>query len=164
MMQEHKDSPGEPSDDGNLVESLSMLRRLEPPLTSRIANRAVVIAELKAMEAAVVMQTLPWWRRSIAVPVPLAASLLAIVVIGVPLITSAWSDARRADAPIAPLTVAKKQPGYLSERAPVASAPLKTAPRQTAAIARDYFVTETYLCGVGRVRSHSRYSNPENSP
>ena len=163
-MQEHENTPEDPSDDGRLAEAFALLRRLQPPLASQIANRAVVNAELRALEVAVPTRPLPWWRRSIAVPVPLAASLLAIVAITVPLTANAWLVSRRTDAPPAALNGGDKQQAGASERAAVASAPFETASRQTAGNAKDDFVTETYLCGVGRVSSHARYSSPENSP
>src|SRR5689334_4244864 len=74
-MNEYRESLPEPDDDTLLEEMLSNLKRLEPPLETRIANRQAVSAALSAFEAVKRPRELPWWRRSVSIPVPFAAAL-----------------------------------------------------------------------------------------
>lgn len=144
-------------EDTDLAEAFAQLRRLEPSISARLANRAAVAAELRALEAAAPGQQQPWWRRSISVPLPLAASLLAIVAITAPMSAKAWLEARQPDGP--PTVTAHEYP----QNHPT-TGDSRSAERRQATGRSGYSVTETYLCGVGPINSNSRYSQTENTP
>lgn len=140
-MTENHTSPPEPGDDPILDEALSHLKRLQPPLESRIANRMAVATALDELNAVKQQRPLPWWRRSIAVPVPVAASVAVLSAIAFA------SSFRGGPAQL-----------HVSER--VSQSPIaQRAPRSRAEL--KFYETETYLCGVGRVSSESHYSFQE---
>jgi hypothetical protein len=142
MTDNHDDSLPEPSDDPMLDEALSHLKRLEPPLETRIANRKAVAAALAEQNAANQQGPLPWWRRSIAVPVPVAASVAALVAFVLVSGIRDWQERpMHADGPTKQSSIAKRTQNARGE--------LK------------FYETETYLCGIGRVSSESHYSIEE---
>ena len=149
-MNDHYDSLPESGDDPLLEEIYSHLKRLEPPLETRVANRVAVAAELGRLLDASRKQRLPWWRRSISIPVPLAASLLALAALVLPSIYREGREqpAMHVDAPVQPEKGAAdrriENPGK-AKRTPAGQVVMK------------YYETETYLCGVGRVSSETRY-------
>ncbi len=155
-MNDDERSLNEP-EDADLAETFAHLRRLEPSMAARLANRAAVAAELRAIEAADVLRERPWWRRSISVPMPVAASLLALLAITAPMSATAWLEARQVDGP--PAVGANDVP-----HDQVASGDSRIVARRQPAESRGYSVTETYLCGVGRINSNARYSQTENTP
>src|SRR5437868_804055 len=140
----------EADDDPLLAEIISHLKRLEPPLETRVANRVAVAAELSRLLDANRKQRLPWWRRSIAIPVPLAASLLVLAALVLPSILRdrQKQPAMHADAPDHP------ENGAADSRI---ENPGKAKRTQAGQVVMRYYETETYLCGVGRVNSEIRY-------
>jgi len=142
MMDNHDALP-ESDDDRTLHEALSRLRQLEPPPETRIANRAAVAAALDAWHAARRQHQLPWWRRSIAVPVPVAASVAVVAALALA------SSFRGGAEQLPPQVGEPDKQSSIVERAPRSRAELK------------YYETETYLCGIGRVSSESHYSLEE---
>jgi hypothetical protein len=142
-MTENHESLPEPGDEPILDEALSHLKRLQPPLESRIANRAAVATALDELNAVKQRSQLPWWRRSIAVPVPVAASVLLLTTLAV-------SANFRGGREQLPLQVSEQdKQSSIAQRVPRSRAELK------------YYETETYLCGIGRVSSESHYSLEE---
>jgi hypothetical protein len=153
-MNDPHDPLPEPGDDPMLEEILSLLKRLEPPLETRLANRRAVAAELGALLAVNQKRHVPWWRRSISIPVPAAACLAVLAALA---LTSSF----RGGQGQSPVRMAA--PDQPAERA-------TDAPREKAAIAKhapdaqpvlEYYATETYLCGIGRVNWESGYSIKE---
>jgi hypothetical protein len=139
----------EPGDDA-LLEMLSRLQRLEPPLETRIANRMAVAAELASLGVLNRKRHVPWWRRCVSVPVPIAASLAVLAALVLASSFRSWQEqaAVQVAAPHQPARGAAD------------------VPRQKTAIAKrtpdtrtesKYYATETYLCGIGRVNSESHY-------
>lgn len=142
-MTENYESLREPGDDPILDEVLSHLKRLEPPLETRVANRLAVAAALGELSAVKQRSQLPWWRRSIAVPVPVAASVLLLTTLAV-------SANFRGGREQLPLQVSEQdKQSSIVRRAPRSREVLK------------FYETETYLCGIGRVSSESHYSLEE---
>ncbi len=152
-MNDDERSPGEP-EDTELAEAFAQLRRLEPSMSARLANRAMVATALRVADAA---RERRWWRRSISVPMPVAASLLALLAITASISAAAWLEARQADGPSA--AGANENPQNHS-----ATGDSRIVARRQAAEAPGYSVSETYLCGVGRINSNSRYPQTENTP
>jgi len=147
---ENRDFAPEPDEDPMLDEVLSGLKRLEPPLESRIANRMAIAAELSSLNLAKNQDALPWWRRSISVPVPVAASLIVLAALALPSSFRGWQvrSSVEVDAPRQSVDGEPKSPlenPLLAERSHAADRVLT------------YYESETYLCGVGRVNSETRY-------
>jgi hypothetical protein len=149
-MTDNHDSLPAPGEDPVLDEALSQLKRLQPPLESRIANRMAVASALDELNAMKQRRQLPWWRRTIAVPVPVAACLLVLTTLAV----AANFRGESGQSPMhtnAPENPAMSDPGArdkqsaLARRSPTARAELK------------FYETETYLCGIGRISSESHY-------
>lgn len=145
------------SEGTDLAETLAQLRRLEPSMAARLANRAAVTAELRAIEAADVLRERPWWRRSISVPMPVAASLLALLAITAPMSAAAWLKAGETAERPAATTNDHPQNHFTTGDSRIVA-------RRQPAESPGYSVTETYLCGVGRINSNARYSKTENTP
>lgn len=153
-MIDNDDSLPEPGDDPMLDEAFSFLKRLEPPLESRIANGLAIAAALSELNAMKQRRQLPWWRRSIAVPVPIAACLLVLTTLAV----AANFRGERGQSPMhtgAPENPANSNPGARDKQSALA----RRSPTPRAAL--KYYETETYLCGIGRVSSESHYSIEE---
>jgi hypothetical protein len=149
-MNDHHDSLPEPGDDPMLEEVLSRLKRLEPPLETRIANRMAVAAELSASSNVNRQRHLPWWRRSISVPVPIAASLVVLAAFALQSSFRGWQERppMHVSGPNQPVEGAADVRG---EKTAIA----KRTPNGHAVL--EYYETETYLCGIGRLKSESGY-------
>ena len=140
----------EREDDADLESLLSPLKRIEPPAAARDEFRAAVAAELD--RSAVVRKRGPWWRRTIAVPVPVALSAALLMSASV-----AWSVSRSpADG--------GTEIDSSTRPTPVAPAPSLAVPRALAELRPvrpssnvEYVSTEVYVCGVGPVKSTSSY-------
>lgn len=152
-MTDNHDSLPEPGDDPMLDEAFSHLKRLEPPLEARIANRVAVATALGALSTAKLQRQLPWWRRSISVPIPIAASLAALVAFVLATSLRDWQE--RPMHANAPKQVLESEAGVRGKHPAIAK---RTANARTEL---KYYETETYLCGIGRVSSESRYSIEE---
>lgn len=149
-MNDHQDCFPEPSDDPILEELLSHLKRLEPPLETRIANRMAIAAELSTLRTVTRQRQLPWWRRSLSIPVPIAASLVVLAAFVLPSSFRGWQERtpNHVAAPVQPVEDAADGQGeqaVIAKRTSDADAALK------------YYETGTYLCGIGRLKSESGY-------
>lgn len=145
MNAEPDSSPGS-KDDRLLAELLAPLQGIEPPLESRITNRRAISAALSSLSAAAPYVNLPWWRRSISIPMPLAAAL----VLAVAALVFSQIRARR-----------HQLPDSTNSPAPIAVVPAAKTSAVDAPPAVKHFETETYLCGVGRVSSESYFAIQE---
>ncbi len=149
-MNDNRDSVPEPSDETALNEQLARLKQLQPPLETRVANHIAVaqaLAELKRMPH---QCQLPWWRRSISLPVPVAASVALLAAMSLASSFRNWPEESRIHAS-APQHAGQNNAGNRGEHLTVA----KHAPRPAAELR--YYETETYLCGVGRLSSETGY-------
>lgn len=75
------DPSPEPLEEQALFDLLGPLRDLQAPLATQIANRqslANVLHERRQQSASRPRQ---WWRRSVSVPIPLAAAILLLAVV-----------------------------------------------------------------------------------
>lgn len=135
-MNDAKQMP-EPSDDAFLTACLATLKQLEPSLASRLQNRLAIANQLHQRQSAIGRKPSVWWRRSISIPIPIAAAAVLLLVRA-----TIWNLIRPANS--APQTAATQ-------------APTKDAssPSELPAIA--YFETGTYLCGIGRLKSDYGY-------
>jgi hypothetical protein len=133
-----------------LDEVFSQLRRIELPSEAKILNRQVVMDELAHLQATGQNLVAPWWRRTIMVPVPLAVCLT--VAAGLMLF---WILFENLVAPAVQF-VAPHQPDQQSAHMPSTSAVVTTPAVNTRPVV-EYYETETYLCGIGRLKSESGY-------
>lgn len=156
-MNDDNDLTADSGDDAVLEEMFSQLRRLEPPLEARIANRLAIAAELSGLLQNRQELPRPWWRRSISVPVPIAASLLALVAF---LLASTFRgrDERAPVQVVAPEHPAPRETETTREKTALAMQSEDARP------ALEYYETETYLCGIGRLNSVSGYFIKEQKP
>ena len=151
-MNDSSDSLSDDGDDRSLEEFLSHVKRVEPPLESRVEIRTAVAVELCRLATGNRSRPLAWWRRTVAVPVPLALSLAALL-----LTTSVlqWNSRRGSVPPSVDAASAARRAGRVGdmphEHAPVARHALNLPP------AVEYYETETYLCGIGRLSSQTMY-------
>ena len=147
------DSHLQPDDDGKLEQILSHLKHLEPPLEARIVLRRVVAAELSRAGSASRQGNRAWWRRSISIPVPVAASILLVTVFAI-VFTVRGGPAPGPPGLAAP-HLSEESVGATGDRVAVAA----RMPQMRATT--KYYAAETYLCGIGRVNSESRYITQE---
>jgi hypothetical protein len=148
MNHEH-DSLPEPGDDPMLDEALSHLKRLEPPLETRIGNRIAVADALSSLRGANRQRRLPWWRRSVSIPVPIAASVLVVLAAFV-----AQSGLRGGPEQPPAHTVA---PVQSAEFVADASRNGTTGSAPNSRPVLKYREAQTYVCGIGRLKSESGY-------
>jgi hypothetical protein len=127
----------EPSDDAFLTACLATLKQLEPSLDSRLQNRLAIANQLHQRQSAIERKPSVWWRRSISIPIPVAAAV-ALLLVG----ATIWNVIRPANS--TPQTAATH-----------ARANDANSPSVLPAIA--YFETGTYLCGIGRLTSDYGY-------
>ncbi len=150
-MNDHQDSFPEPGDDTILEELLSHLKRLEPPLETRIANRMAIAAELSSLRTVNQQRHLTWWRRSFSIPVPIAACL--VVLTAFVLLSRFHGSQKRTPTDVtAPVQSVEAAANDKGEQAAIAK---HTSDRHAVL---EYYETETYLCGIGRLKSESGYS------
>ena len=158
-MNPDNDSSHDDDDHQFTADFLAPLRQIAPDRNTVVRLRAAVDAELRQTRP--VTQHTPWWRRSVAVPLPvlIAASLLFAVVL-------AQSAFRSADQQSATAAVSHKQP---LKPAAAAQHP-KDVPRGTPDGGRqsssdEPLITthETYLCGLGRIDLTTTYTFQETS-
>jgi hypothetical protein len=139
-------------DELEIQPTMELLKRLEPTLASRIKNRRIVATGLATHERRFLSSSVPWWRRSISIPLPVA---LAVVL----LLASAflWLPMLR-DRP-GGFAVSSNSAEPFSGTAAVAT-PAKSS-RANAERTLGYSATETYLCGIGRIKDESIYEVKE---
>ena len=143
-----------PARDPILDEAFLQLRGLEPSAECRGLNRAVIADTLQRVATAHRLPTVPWWRKTIAVPVPVAA--VAVILAAIALFSSLRSGQPQQKTQT--INGAHTLP-IARGNGVVASADV-TKPTKTAG----YFETETYLCGIGRLNSESGWQIPEENP
>ena len=73
-------SPGS-FDEQSLCDLLAPLRDLQAPLATQIANRQSLANVLHERRQQSASRPRPWWRRSVSVPIPLAAAILLLAVV-----------------------------------------------------------------------------------
>lgn len=134
-------------DDDTLRELLSDLKKLEPPPKTRQVIRQRVTSALASTARENSDKKTPLWRRTIAVPWPIAAACLALLF-------ASWSWILAGDRSVAEVesqlvnTIAK-QPH---------SPPVAVEQRQMTLERRE---TTTYLCGVGPIYKSTLYFSSE---
>jgi hypothetical protein len=125
-------------EDPALERALSGLRSIEPPLAARIQNRTAIAEALSSLTSANRRRRLPWWRRSISVPFPVAACLVLIAALALALrFRSDGEQSHAASAPSDKDAIVTSQP----DARPVLV----------------YRETATYLCGIGQLKSTHGY-------
>jgi hypothetical protein len=149
-MNAHNNSLPEPNDDSRLEELLAPLKHLEPPLEARIANRQAVSAALCSLQAVNRQSQLPWWRRSVVIPVPLAAALSLVMAVALYASFRNWQEQPA-------LVVATPAQPTKAMAAAGGNETVVAMPTADAHPTWKHYETETYLCGVGRVNSESYY-------
>jgi hypothetical protein len=141
-MNAHNNPSPAPNDDKQLEEMLAPLIRIEPPPEARIANRQAVSAALHSFHVLNEQRHLPWWRRSIAIPTPLAAALVLLMAIS---FYSSFRNWQKSSVPLIGASNSAAQLPAVAHQQPVV----------------EHYETETYLCGVGRINSESYYAIKE---
>jgi len=152
-MNDFQEQQPEADDERLLEEAFSILKRMEPPLEARIANRQSVAAALG--ESSVVNPAAqPWWRRSVAVPVPLAAAIaLLMAVLVYSSFRPGWEPAKEVViAPSRSVTETKVQPS---------EAPSAAKSKSESLAKWKHYQSEVYLCGVGQLSSETYYGVQE---
>ncbi len=123
------------------------LKDVLPSEQGRLNTRMALAAELGRQQAARQRRELPWWRRKVSLPVPLAAALVLMAALAVPLAIGAWLGELPAWVP-----TAKESPRGAGQDDVQRLAIDKASGAEPAGL----YETETYLCGVGRIRLESR--------
>ena len=151
-MNEPMDHQPDQEADGPLEDLLSPLKWMSPPRESQLANRAAVARELSRL-AAVTDARPRWWRRSIPVPVPVAAGLAAVLLVSLAMsLQTAWRSLPTGGAPQMRPTEARETDRVgAPARSAIAGGGGGSRP------AAGYYETEVYLCGLGRLSSESGY-------
>jgi hypothetical protein len=140
----------EPNDDPALERVLSPLRSIEPPLVARVENRIAVAEALCSLMSANRKRRSAWWRRSISVPVPIAACFL--VVCSLPLALRFHGESQPSPAHMAER---ERRPEHAvgASRETVTVAPGEPDARPVLV----YRESATYVCGIGQLKSTRGY-------
>lgn len=159
-MNDHREFPTEQDsgddEDRTPLPWLAPLQRVEPSIEARLANRTSVAVELARLQIANRLCSLPWWRRTVSIPVPAVIGLAALVIIGLSL---SWNSLERIGSQV-------RDPGDADiprhEAVDVIRTPGQGTTREMAALPRlQYYETRLYLCGVGFIASESGYETQE---
>jgi len=142
----------QPVEDSELEGLLSPLKGLEPPLEGRVANRQAIAAALSAEDRwaePIARQTSrqPWWRRTVAVPVPLAIGLAVLMMLSLFSSIQGWRP-RPVKAPVDERDIAANS---MNDK----KATPKTIVSSSATVR--FSESETYLCGIGRISGETTY-------
>jgi len=124
--------------DDVLNDVLTPLRGVTVPDETRLANRAAV---RRALESTV---QLPWWRRTVAVPVPVAAAAMVALVVTVTAIL--WPSRTQ---PSFAHTASEPTQGRFNERGPAASSGEENMSSSKWSVTRSYIQS---LVSLGRER------------
>ncbi len=135
-----------------VAELLGSLRSLEPSLESRLENRRVIASELARLSQASSPASTAWWKRSVSIPVPVAIAASVVALCG-----ATWLGLDSFKG-LATSTEMTSQPSSQNLDVPKIVAPA----RESKPVARPSFeMTETYLCGVGRISTDTLYTLEE---
>lgn len=135
---------------------LAPLQRVEPSLEARLANRTSVAAELARLQMANPRSSLPWWRRTVVIPVPAVMGLAALIIIGLSLSFNPLDRVGSIVRNVGDEDIPRR------EAVDVARTQRPGTMREMAALPRlEYYETRTYLCGVGFIASESGYETQE---
>lgn len=144
------DVPVEPDDNpADIRDALSVLKHIRTSPAASSRYRTIVEAELAMLPASRVVR-LPWWKRSVQVPLPVA------VAAGMLLIFSTWTAQMSwNDDSASPSGVGSQPPKSEAEDMPGQAEPFRATSDDTDKLALS--VSETYLRGVGRLHTETRY-------
>ncbi len=127
-------------DDPAIEAALAPLRSIEPTAAARAHNREAITAALEELKQPEFVRPAPWWRRSISIPVPVAACLLLIMSL---LVVSSFQG---KGEPLKSVPAAESaQPSEAPSDEPGESRQLV------------YRQTATYVCGIGELKSTRGY-------
>lgn len=137
--------------DAEFESLLRSLRALEPPLETRLLNRAAVSEALAQVQSSRVQRELPWWRRTIPVPVPLAIGLAAAVMAAFVMVRKLPRNDRE---------IGRSPPSSETQGQMIVEEPSPI--RLTSAVSTlQYYERQTYLVGVGPIQMESGYQIEE---
>ena len=128
---------------------ISIVRQVQPRLESRIRNRNVIAEELTRIGSQ--PQAQPWWTRSVRVPVPVALAACMILLVSMIGWLFSWPGVANKTTGQPPVKISKSTNNTFNRSpATIEDSPL------------EYYATETYLCGIGRIEYASIYKIREN--
>ena len=137
--------PESPSGPSDMVDTVwASLRRIEPPLETRVASRKAVAAELVRIAERRRVGRLPFWQRTVAVPWPAAGATMAVLV------TLSILSFRSG---VGPLDMSRSD---LPKDREQTEQPREDRIRIVSEMTTEYHES-TYLCGIGPLRSETRY-------
>ena len=91
------DPANEKNEDQRIAGSLASLRRLARPEGLRKKSREAIRNALDMTENAAAEARLPWWKRRLAIPVPVAAGFIASLILLLYMQVGARSERGKAD-------------------------------------------------------------------
>jgi hypothetical protein len=152
-MSDPKDFLAQPVEKDELEALLSPLKGLEPPLDARLTNRRAVAAALNSEDRQPELtlnqnSRQPWWRRTVAVPVPLALGLALLMMLTLFSTIQGWRP-RPAKAPVVRDEVAAAN--STNDK----NAAINTVANRSTRV--QFSESEKYLCGIGRIRAETTY-------
>ena len=145
-------------DEDRLVEQLlSHLKQLTPPPASQLANRKIVATELARLQAKWRNREKRWWQKTVAVPVPVALGIAALLLIALGAqLNPLWTT----DQPMAGTLHTNESAGHGADghsKGNTDSSPsvaTRTPPNDGEL---EYHETNMYLCGIGLLSSERGY-------
>jgi hypothetical protein len=151
-MNDRGDEFSDDVDDRTTEDLLSCLKQIELPMETRLANRAAIAAELFRLASVTSGRRLPWWKRTIAVPVPLVLGMALLIAAA---FLFPWVQRREPAVAVAgshdTRSRAVRPDPVKPERHPDVTDVTDELP------VLEYYETETYLCGIGQLTSRSGY-------
>ena len=146
-MTEHEERlPDE--NDSETTHLFDLLRQVEPTLEARVNFRSTVANELARIQSTPLCQPKTWWKRSISIPLPVALGLSVLLMAGIWINHNQWKQELARDVVKPPLRDSVDR---------VISEPNDSLPEKSEQPTLELFVSNTYLCGVGPLRTETRY-------
>lgn len=149
----NNDNLSSDQNDSNFEDALAGMKRVEPTLEARIRYRQVIATELARIGERRISVSRHWWKQSFPVPVPVALSVCVLVLASFVTWVSMPSSTPDLTAGSPPAT----------EKSALAN-PIAKSPTMDDSDARPrlvYSASETYLCGIGRLKYESNYQFQE---
>lgn len=142
-------------DDEEIDELFGRIKQIGPPLEARMANREAVAAELEKLKHNEPVKVVPLWRRSVAIPAPvLAASIVLLVYLA----TISSKNVSTTTVGLVDQTVDNEiLVSPLNDGVENVAMELAVPKRVlSASVQVEHRGSTVYLCGIGPIRTESR--------
>ena len=144
--------------DSKMDELFSRLRQIEPPIETKFANREAVAAELEKLAAVDPAKPIAFWKRSVSIPIPVvAASALLMLTFAAFSLRTDGQPAKIVDRDDQTVNDDVANPSNDGEKNGDTESLRQPQRPESSSAQLAYHESSVYLCGIGPLRTESRY-------